>query len=546
MENKILIDSVNNLKVALNEISVYDFDVYTSMELYYKIAENFNKVIRELSRFEGLISEEIVKQNEKLIYLLGDGLNQEVVNKIDNMVETGVFDTIINLNIFNNLKEDINNVSSQLEHKANQRDLETERKRIDTFTRLNEGSTTGDAELIDARIVNGNVYDNIGSAIRAISNGDAIVDEGIKPNKTNFFDKTIGKNRFNKNDENCEVGKWIDGTTGQINSIADNRLVTGYILVDEGKELKGSYKNSSGDRVSDYVFNNIAVYNLNRELLSSEGTNSVSQYYRNNKSSGAKLVRFTVKSDYQIDLQIEQIDIGYYPTEYEPYTETHKLKNKYLIEDKSGYNDLTLSSFGDSITQQGLWQHYVLNYFKFKQHLNFGKGGTRVSDTNDDSNSMCRDERINQISDDTDVLLFMGGTNDWAQSVMLGNINSTSKSEFYGALNIMTEKLVNKFPNKIIVYLTTPYGLYPNNGWSDEEGLKNKLGLTTNDYADCIVNIAKKFNIYCVDTRKTGWNKFNKEYYLQNDGAFIHPNEEGGKKLGSVIIGGLKSIEPIV
>lgn len=115
MENKILIDSVNNLKVALNEISVYDFDVYTSMELYYKIAENFNKVIRELSRFEGVISEEIVKQNEKLIYLLDEGLNQEVVNKIDNMVETGVFDNIINLNIFNNLKEDIKNVSSQLE-----------------------------------------------------------------------------------------------------------------------------------------------------------------------------------------------------------------------------------------------------------------------------------------------------------------------------------------------------------------------------------------------------------------------------------------------
>lgn len=119
MENKILIDSVNNLKVALNEISVYDFDVYTSMELYYKIAENFNKVIKELNRFEGVVSDEVIKQNEKLLYLLGDGLNIEVVNKINNMIETGVFDTIINHNIFNNLKNDINNVSSQLEHKVN-------------------------------------------------------------------------------------------------------------------------------------------------------------------------------------------------------------------------------------------------------------------------------------------------------------------------------------------------------------------------------------------------------------------------------------------
>lgn len=123
MENKILIDSVNNLKVALNEISVYDFDVYTSMELYYKIAENFNKVIKELNRFEGVVSDEVIKQNEKLLYLLGEGLKIEVVDKINEMVETGVFDTIINLNIFNNLKEDIKNVSSQLEHIVNNIDI---------------------------------------------------------------------------------------------------------------------------------------------------------------------------------------------------------------------------------------------------------------------------------------------------------------------------------------------------------------------------------------------------------------------------------------
>ena len=102
MENKILIDSVNNLKVALNEISVYDFDVYTSMELYYKIAENFNKVIKELNRFEGVVSDEVIKQNEKLLYLLDEGLKIEVVDKINEMVEKGVFDTIINHNIFNN------------------------------------------------------------------------------------------------------------------------------------------------------------------------------------------------------------------------------------------------------------------------------------------------------------------------------------------------------------------------------------------------------------------------------------------------------------
>lgn len=65
------------------------------------------------------------------------------------------------------IKEEVSNLSAQLDNKAKQVDLEVERKRIDTFTKLPEGSTTGDAELIDGRVgVDGIIYDNIGGAIR--------------------------------------------------------------------------------------------------------------------------------------------------------------------------------------------------------------------------------------------------------------------------------------------------------------------------------------------------------------------------------------------
>ena len=114
--SKKLIENVGELKKALNEISVYDFDVYTSMELYYKIAEKLNEVIKELSRFEGAISDEVVQQNEKLLYLLGEGLTEEVVKKINQMVQDGTMDSIINHNVFNSLnlkiKENKNNLET--------------------------------------------------------------------------------------------------------------------------------------------------------------------------------------------------------------------------------------------------------------------------------------------------------------------------------------------------------------------------------------------------------------------------------------------------
>ena len=224
MENKILIDSVNNLKVALNEISVYDFDVYTSMELYYKIAENFNKVIKELNRFEGVISDEVIKQNEKLLYLLGDGLKIEVVDKINEMVEKGVFDTIINHNIFNNLKNDINNVKSQLEHKASKDDI----ARISTGTPLFASST---AEMTDTtrtyvNTTDGYVYIySVGSWTKTsiLYQSTGIQDKSISEEKTTFIE--VSPNLFDK--DNCIQGKALVGGSGNnINSMTDANSLT--------------------------------------------------------------------------------------------------------------------------------------------------------------------------------------------------------------------------------------------------------------------------------------------------------------------------------
>ena len=70
-------------------------------------------------------------------------------------------------NKINANKVKLEEIDSKIKEKASKQELEIERKRIDSFTRLTAGSTTGDAELLDGRTgADGIIYNNIGGAIR--------------------------------------------------------------------------------------------------------------------------------------------------------------------------------------------------------------------------------------------------------------------------------------------------------------------------------------------------------------------------------------------
>lgn len=89
---------------------------------------------------------------------------EEELNNIKNKIpeldeKVGVIDDEIK-----ELNSSLDNIETQ---KATKSDLDIQKKRIDSFISLKEGSTTGDAELIDGRIGNdGIIYDSIGNAIR--------------------------------------------------------------------------------------------------------------------------------------------------------------------------------------------------------------------------------------------------------------------------------------------------------------------------------------------------------------------------------------------
>ena len=97
--------------------------------------------------------------------------------------------------IDNDILQEIN---LEIEEKASKDELEIERARIDSFTRLAEGSTTGDAELIDGRIgADGVTYSSIGDAIRTqYSNLSNLLDVKYEAISNNCIDdsKYVGNN----------------------------------------------------------------------------------------------------------------------------------------------------------------------------------------------------------------------------------------------------------------------------------------------------------------------------------------------------------------
>lgn len=114
--------------------------------------------------------------------------------------------------------------------------------RMDTFTKLGEGSTTGDAELIDARVdCEGKVWDNAGGHIRGITEKiiDACCDKEI-----------VGVHNYNlfKISE-VSFSSRLDNTSTEIVSSGTNNFVTGWFPVTYGKYYAPSiYRSDLGRR----------------------------------------------------------------------------------------------------------------------------------------------------------------------------------------------------------------------------------------------------------------------------------------------------------
>lgn len=156
---------------------------------------------------------------------------------------------------------EVDSLTTDLISEKTQRQIEIaiERSRIDTFTSLAEGSTTGDAELIDSRVAaDGIIFPNLGNSIRKqVIN----LEEGIL---------------------NGEKPISLILSLGSLNSAGDenttsNRCRTGFIYVGVGKKI--TINPNSGYKVGYYYYDNSKVYQSNFTWITSKTTITTTQPY---------------------------------------------------------------------------------------------------------------------------------------------------------------------------------------------------------------------------------------------------------------------------
>lgn len=235
----------------------------------------------------------------------------------------------------------------------------------------------------------------------------------------------------------------------------------------------------------------------------------------------------------------EQVDIVWGTKDFVPfsYKKTYTAKQAEKANQiQSRYYDKTHLSFGDSITEQAVWQSYFQNYLGTKAEIIKGYSGQALW-TN------CTEQALEQKLSDTqfDFATIMFGTNDWGQSRQIGNNSDTNDAgeytgTFKGSLNTFFKNMTTKFPSKPFIMVTPPNGFedldYNEKPFSDN-GMKNLLGLSIKDYADAIKELSAMWGIPCFDFNSAcGWNYINKSTYLKTEpnGTYIHPNDVGGRE----------------
>ena len=306
------------------------FEALDNYGLLCKVIEYLNDVIA---------NENAVTENTQALYNAFVSLNDyvsnyfdnlnvqdEINNKLDEMAEDGTLFSYIRPYFNNYVMPIIEEQNSTIEEQNENIGLLT--SRVDNISHLEEGSTSGDAELVDIRTAyNGLIYSNAGNSVRAQIEDCYIL-------------KT-GKNLFNKNTTNYIEGLYVQYNTGHISPNPDFRI--DFIPVKPGSKI--SINQSWQTVVFTDVYTDVTAFVRDTGIphyISGVATSSSSANIQVPSNASAVLVSHTISGN-----DSYQVEYGEIVTEYEDYVigieesdiigkKDKKIINKYVATDNSG------------------------------------------------------------------------------------------------------------------------------------------------------------------------------------------------------------------
>lgn len=149
--------------------------------------------------------------------------------------------------------------------------------------------------------------------------------------------------------------------------------------------------------------------------------------------------------------------------------------------------------------------------------------------------------RYNGMSNDLDVVIVFGGVNDFYAGVALGEADSTTTTEFNGALNTIMSGLMSKYAGKEIIFVTP---IQCDNG-SLATTAANSAGNTMQDYVDAIKERCNHYSIPCLDLYALSGMGVAvsgaQHTVFSHDG--IHPNDAGHQRIYERIAGFLRTLK---
>lgn len=378
---------------------------------------------------------------------------------------------------------------------------------------INIGSTPNDGTGDTLRTAMSKANSNIAELADFATEVDSKV-EGIFFDGTNLYDDTA-----------ATPDKFM-GSNGILKD-GETYTLSDYIPVEEGKDYVANKDTRFFATFADDQGTVVPEYGSNDLIADGD-------YISIPLSSGVSFIRVSVQKTTSSGYILEEV----FPAQL--------VGNRTKVIDDSfalNWSGLKAATYGDSITAQEYWQpHFTAR--AGLDHTAFGVGGRTISD---DTDCMAVQTQINTINNNPDVIFVMGGVNDWAQNTALGSVDSTDITEFCGGLNLMYERLLTTFPNARIIAMTPSYGEFLNDGadrgWTS--GITNPLGYSTREYAQSVRDVAARWSLPVIDVAANeGVNTVNIATYRKNDGALLHPNDDGGKRIAEVVLSFLRSFQP--